>query len=280
MVKVTLQEVRDRCAAGRFFSYEGLNDRFWSPISVFFVYVFVKFGWSGNAVSVLSGVIAMTGGAMMASEDPIIVVLGSFGYMTYYMLDYVDGGVARFNNKSSIGGQYVDWSIHAISALGYFSGIFAGALMITGIWIVPFGILTVVAVALQLDRYAVGWFSISMHYQQQRVKGLADKPIQVDYKPVKPSFFYRICRNVSTLIFHETYLMYSLPLLSIVQIFYVIPGFDFRVILIILGGVLYFPVITYNLWKLAEEGYIDNAYNKLFFDEKAPNLPDDHFFGK
>jgi hypothetical protein len=280
MAKVTLQEVRNRCAEGRFFSYEGLNDRVWAPISVFFVWVFVRLGWSGNAVSILSGLIAMAGGAMMASKDPIIMVIGSFGYMIYYMLDYVDGGVARFNRKSGIGGQYIDWSMHAVSTLGYLSGILAGAVTITGIWIVPFGILTIVAAALSLDRYALGWFSIAMHYQQLRVKGLADKPIQVDYRPAKPSFIYRICRNVSTLMFHETYLMYSLPLLSIAQFFYVIPGFDFRVVLLVIGGVLYFPVIIYDLWRLAVEGHIDNAYNKLFFDNNKPNLPSNHFFGE
>lgn len=279
MQKITLKEIRNRCSEGRFFSYEGLNDRFWAPISVFFVWVFVRLGWSGNAVSVLSGVIAMIGGAMMASNNPFIVLIGSFGYVIYYMLDYVDGGVARINRKSGISGQYVDWSMHAVSAIGYLSGLFAGAVGTTGLWIVPFGVLTLVASALALDRYALGWFSIAMHYQQQRVKGLADQALKIDYKPAKPSFFYRFCRNMSTLIFHETYFMYTLPLLSGAQLFFSFPYFDFRVWLMIAGGILYFPVIMYDLLRLAEQGHIDNGYNKLFFDEKKPDLPNDHFFG-
>ncbi len=279
MAKISFNEVRTRCKEGRFFSYEGLNDKFWAPISVFFVWVFVRIGWSGNAVSVLSGVIAMTGGAMVASSNNLIVLIGSTGYIVYYMLDYVDGGVARFNRKSGIGGQYVDWSMHTVSALGFLAGIFAGALTKTGIWIVPFGILTLVAAALALDRYALGWFSISMYYQQQRVKGEKNTLVTCNYKPGNPSFFFKTCRNLSTLIFHETYLMYSLPLLSGFQFFYQIPGFDFRVVLIVLGGALYFPVIMYDLLRLASDGHIDNAYNKFFFSEDVPRLPEDHFFG-
>jgi phosphatidylglycerophosphate synthase len=279
MAKVTLQEVRNRCAEGRFFSYEGLNDRVWAPISVFFVWVFVRLGWSGNAVSILSGLIAMSGGVMMASNDSLIVFLGSFGYVIFFLLDYVDGGVARFNGKSGIGGQYVDWAMHVVSAVGYFSGIMAGAILTTGIWIVPFGVLTLVAVALAIDRYALGWFTIAMHNQQQRVKGTSNHPLPVNYQPNKPSFFYRTCRNFSTVIFHESYAIYLLPVMSFAQIFISIPGFDFRMGIMLAGGIIYFPVILYDLWSLAAKGYIDNAYNKMYHSNNIPDLPNDHFFG-
>lgn len=279
MVNVSFREVRNKCIEGRFFSYTGLNDKFFAPISVFFVWVFVKLGWSGNAVSILSGVLAMAGGAMMASHNPITIFIGSFGYILFFLLDYVDGGVARYNNKSGIGGQYIDWAMHAVSALGYAAGLFAGAVMTEGLWIVPFGVLTIVATALALDRYALGWFAIAMHYQQQIVKGNADQPIKLNYTPSKPTLFYKLCRNFSTVIFHESYAIYLFPLLSLIQIFISFPWFDFRVWIMLFGGLIYFPVILYDLWRLSTAGYVDNAYNKMFHSAEKPDLPNDHFFG-
>lgn len=279
MAKVSFSEIKKRCIEGRFYSYEGLNDKVYAPVSVFLVWVFVRAGWSGNAVSILSGVIAMVGGMLMASNDPVLVIAGSFGYIIFFLLDYVDGGVARIRGKSGIGGQYVDWSMHVVSALGIGSGMLAGAVLAAGFWVVPFGVLTIVAMALALDRYALGWFAICMYYQQQRVKGVA-VPINVQAVPYTPSFFYRWCRNITTVLFHESYAIYLFPTFAIAQYFFPVPGFDFRVLLMIAGGLLYFPVVIYDLWRLAAQGKIDKAFNELFYGETIPNLPNDHFFGE
>ena len=42
------------------------------------------------------------------SEEVLLILIGSFGMNVIFLfLDYVDGGVARYNGKSGIGGQYV-----------------------------------------------------------------------------------------------------------------------------------------------------------------------------
>ena len=278
MANVSFKEVRDKCKEGRFFSYEGINDKIYSPVSVFLVWVFVRLGWSGNAVSVLSGIVAMAGAVLMATGNALLVVIGSFGYMLYYLLDYVDGGVARFRGSAGIGGQYVDWAMHVVSAVGFATGILAGAISVTGSWIIPFGVLTVVASALALDRYALGWFAICMHYQQQLVKNKENLKLEVETILSEPSLLFRICRKITALIFHENSAIYLLPVLAIGQFFFPIEGYDFRVILIIAGGVIYFPVVLYDLVRMAKQGYIDKAYNNLFHDKSLPNLPNDHFF--
>ena len=195
MANVSFKEVRDKCREGRFFSYEGINDKIYSPVSVILVWVFIRLGWSGNAVSVLSGIVAMAGATLIANGDPLLIVIGSFGYMLFYLLDYVDGGVARFRGSDGIGGQYVDWAMHVVSAVGYASGIFAGAVAISGSWIIPFGVLTVVASALALDRYALGWFAICMHYQQQQVKKQEHIKLNVPHDLVKPTFVFKAFRK-------------------------------------------------------------------------------------
>lgn len=280
MSNISFKEVRDRCREGRFFSYDGINDRIYSTISVFLVWFFVRIGWSGNAVSVLSGVVAMIGATMIASGNKILVVIGSLGYMLFYLLDYVDGGVARFRGSAGIGGQYIDWAMHVVSAVGFATGILVGAISVAGSWIIPLGVLTVVASALALDRYALGWFAICMHYQQQQVKNIENIRLKENGIVSPPSLFFIIFRKIAILLFHENFTIYLLPVLAITQFFYSIQGYDFRVILIIAGGLIYFPVVLYDLIRLAKQGYIDKAYNNLFHDKLIPKLPQDHFFGR
>lgn len=279
MANVSFKEVKNRCREGRYFSYEGINDKIYSPISVFLVWIFVRLGCSGNTVSVFSGVVAMIGATLMASGNPIYIVIGSFGYILFYLLDYVDGGVARFNGSTGIGGQYVDWSIHVIASVSYATGILVGALAVTGYWILPFGILTVVASALTLDRYALGWFAICMYRQQKQTLKSEPQKLIVNDTLEKPGIIFRICRKGVIFIFHENYIIYLLPALAIAQFFTSIEVVDFRVILILIGGLFYFPVIMIDIIRLAKRGYIDKAYNKLFYENETPELPEDHFFG-
>jgi hypothetical protein len=278
MAQVSFKEVRNKCIEGRFFAYEGIHDKIFSKISIFLVWFFVRLGWSGNAVSVLSGIIAIAGGTLMASTNTKLVILGSFGYMLFFLLDYVDGGVARFSGQSGIGGQYIDWSMHVVTALGYGAGFLAASVTLVGFWIVPFGVLTIVAMALALDRYALGWFAICMYYQQQKAKGTKGK-LPVIVISSKESLFSKLCRNFTTLLFHENYLIFLFPILSIIQYLNPFSYFDFRVIFLIFGGLIYFPYILYDMLKMANQGKIDNAYNKLFFEEGIPKLPEEHFLG-
>lgn len=275
---LTLQQVRAKCAEGRFFAYEGWRDRLFVPPSIWLTWLFLRLGWSGNAVSVLSGVVALVGAWLMASRDGRLVVIGSFGYMLFYMLDFVDGSVARVRGQSGMGGQYVDWTMHAVSAVGTAAGLFAGALLASGPWIIPFGVLTVMTAALALDRFALGWFAVCMIHQQQRAKGTPQEPPRTARGMAKKRPFHRIFRNASTAIFHESYAIFLLPALAIAQLVLPPVGIDFRVVMMIVGGVVYFPAVLFDVWIIASEGRVDTAYRQLFFSTEVPRLPEDHFF--
>ena len=276
MAKVTYQQVKDKCTKGRFFSYDSIQDKIFVPPSIFLVWVFLRLGFSGNGVSVLSGLLAIIGGVLIASNEPMFIFIGSFGYMAFYLLDYVDGGVARYNDKSGAGGQYMDWIMHVVSCVSIMTGLFIGAFSNTGLWLIPFGVLAVVASALSFDRYSFAWFAICMHRQQLTSKGTADKPLKEVKNIKKKSLLFRGILKICTLIFHENYLIFSLPIVAFLN-FYIFDFLDLRVVFIILGGVVYFPVMLYDIWRLASSGIVDVAYNKLFFSKEKPNLPDDHF---
>ena len=92
VVKETLMKV---------FSYDDWRDKIFVPPSIFLTWLFVNLRISANIVSI-SGVFAVTGGIMLTSENKYIALIGSFGYMVYYLLDYVDGGVARYNGNIGV----------------------------------------------------------------------------------------------------------------------------------------------------------------------------------
>lgn len=275
--KVTFKSVSSVCHKERFFAYDDWRDRLFVPLATFLVWVFVRLGWSGNAVTLLSGVFSVAGAVLIASDEPFIVLIGSFGYMIFYLLDYVDGGVARYNKKSGIGGQYFDWIMHVVSSIAIATGLFIGALNVTGDWIAVFGILTVIASALLLDRHSFAWFSICMHHQQNQVKGVEFSQTDFDYKPRKESIVYRGFRYLSLGLFHEDYAIFLLPIFATIHYFFTSELIDFRVVLILVGGLVYFPVMLYEVWKLNVDGRVDNAYQKIFIEKSMPNLPDDHF---
>ncbi len=275
--KVTFKSVSLVCHEERFFAYDDWRDRLFVPLATFLVWVFVRLGWSGNAVTLLSGVFSVLGGVLIASDEPFMVLIGSFGYMIFYLLDYVDGGVARYNKKSGIGGQYFDWIMHVVSSIAIVLGLFIGALNVTGDWIIVFGILAVIASALLFDRHAFAWFSICMYHQQNQVKGCEDNWSGLDYKPRKESIVNRGFRYLALGLFHENYAIFLLPILATIHYFFTSELIDFRVVLILIGGLVYFPVMLYEIWKLNVDGRVDNAYQKIFIDKSMPNLPDDHF---
>ncbi len=279
MNKVTLTDVRNKCGDGRFFAYDSWIDRIFVPPAIILIWVFVRLGASGNTVSWISGVFVILGACGLASNDAYIVVAGSFGYMAFMLLDYVDGGVARYNGTASMNGQYVDWVIHIIASVSTMAGLVAGAFLSTGAWIFPLGILAVVAAALTTGRFSMGWFAVCMERQQRRAKGsdLALPPNFV-HSSRPPSRAYWAIRAGTTLIFHENYITFSLPLLALSQLFVSNYLPDFRVALVVLAGTFYFLVMIIEIQRIASTRGIEEAYRKLFIDDAKPDLPKDHFF--
>jgi hypothetical protein len=281
-MKISLKRVRRECAEGRFFKYESFNDKILVSPSIIFVWLFVNLGMSGNAVSWVSGAVAILGGILLSSTNSLLIFLGSFSYVFYHILDYADGGVARLRKESGIEGQYVDWIMHVISSVAISSGIFIGALRISeGFWLVPFGILFIVASSLYFSYHAFGWWSVCMYYQQNKVKNtiqLVKKEYAVDENR---SWFNKVIQYSSTVLFHVNYAEFLLPLFALFHIYLSeensnLP--DFRIVLTIFGGTVYFWHTVYEITKIARYKKLEQAYSKLFFSEKIPDLPKDHFF--
>jgi hypothetical protein len=280
MTKVSLDQVRQRCVEGRFFPYDSWHDRIFVPTATILTWMFVRFGVSGNAVSWISGFFVIIGACGLALSDPYMVVLGSFGYFIFYLLDYVDGAVSRYNGTAGMSGQYLDWLIHIIASVATMTGLVIGANLNAGVWIIPFSILAVIASALATGRFSMGWFAICMDRQQRFVKGrnLSLDNLKMD-RTHHISRIYWLTRSSVNLLFHENYIIFALPFISVFQLFY--PNYfpDFRVVLIVIAGTFYFSVMVLEIQRIINTRKLEEAYNKLFDNNSQIDLPKDHFFG-
>lgn len=278
---VTIDEIKKKCSDERYFAYDSLQDRLFVPVAMYLVWLFVRIGVSGNAVSWLSALAAVLGAFLLTSSDSSVVLIGSFGYILWCLFDYVDGAVARFNGKGSVAGQYVDWIMHVIAHIAIIAGIAIGAMNSVGPWIYPFAILGIVAAGLAYAKFSMAWFAICMEQQQRRASS-HDVQSWAKTKIVPASgrlwLWFDYIRRLTVVIFHENWLIFTLPLLAIAQFFQIFGTTDLRVVFTIMAGSLYFPVQVLEIHRLVITKRIQRGYSELFSPDHIPDLPNDHFF--
>lgn len=278
---VTIDEIKKKCSDERYFVYASLQDRLFVPVAMYLVWLFVRIGVSGNAVSWLSALVAVLGAFLLTSSDSLFVLIGSFGYFLWCLLDYVDGAVARFNGKGSVAGQYVDWIMHVIAHIAIIAGIAIGAMNSEGPWIYPFAILGIVAAGLAYAKFSMGWFAICMEQQQRRASGHdVQNWAKTEIEPASGKLWllFDYIRRLTVVIFHENWLIFTLPLLATAQFFQFFGAIDLRVVFTIMAGSLYFPVQVLEVHRLVITNRIQKGYSDLFSPNHIPNLPNDHFF--
>ncbi len=279
MFKPTIKEIKEISTKDRHYPYDTWLDKIFSPPAPYFAWFFITLGFSGNAVSWLGGFIAMAGGFCLASNSEPLLILGSFAGIIFYQLDYVDGSVSRFNKKASIGGQYIDLIMHSMSNIGIIAGISFGAVSYAGSMVVPFAIMTIVAITLTVNKSAFAWFAIVMEQQKRKSKKvpvLSQEPKWHEYKD--PPLVYEITRKFTALIFFEGHLLFLLPILAFSQVFLFPNMIDFRLILVLIGAFIFLPISILEIVRLTNRNAIDEGYWKTFNAKLLPTIPEDHFF--
>ena len=276
---VTIDEIKKKCSDERYFAYDSLQDRLFVPVAMYLVWLFVRIGVSGNAVSWLSALVAVLGAFLLTSSDSLVVLIGSFGYILWCLLDYVDGAVARFNGKGSVAGQYIDWIMHVIAHIAIIAGIAIGAMNSVGAWIYPFAILGIVAAGLTYAKFSMAWYAVCMEQQQRRARGLdVDIEEKLEITPDSSWLWFEYVRRFTVIIFHENFLIFTLPVMAALQLSQVLGFIDLRVVFTVLAGVLYFPVQVLEIHRLVVTKRIQRGYSELFSSDHIPDLPNDHFF--
>ena len=161
--------------------------------------------------------------------------------------------------------------MHVISSSAIMSGIAIGAISSTGNWLIPFCILSVVSSILTYARYSMAWFAIIMDNQQRRSKGLDMDKITLETSIYKRDYFlYDLIRKCVCKFYHEETLIFSLPILALLHYFISYTYIDFRVLLIVGGGLFYFPLESL-LWHVPS--YQSDDISDLYWLMKRRNKP-------
>ena len=260
----------------RFYKYEDFRDKTFLIVAKPLAYFFYRLGIDANTISLTSGLVAILGGVLMTSQNKIIIFIGSLCLPIFYLLDYVDGIVARLNKKSSIGGQYLDLIMHQVVEITISFGIFVGALRAEGEFMIPFGILSIIASSFFLSRFSIGWFSIVMKSFEQKIKSKGriiggNKRIK---RKIKKNIILSILFRIGSFLFHEDYAIFTLPLIFFSNLFlfrYLV--FDIRAIITIFGGLVLFPAIILDIIFYANNK-IDCNLKNLNDKNLKPKLPD------
>ena len=271
---ISFDEVKKKCSKERYFAYDSLQDRIFVPVALYLVWFFVRVGVSGNAVSWLSASVAVFGAFLLTSNDTSVVLVGSFGYILWFLLDYVDGAVARFNDKGGVAGQYVDWIMHVIAHIAIVAGIAIGAMSSVGSWIYPFAILGITAAGLSYAKFSMAWFAICMEQQQRRarrrnVQNQGREEIFTTSGRFWAWFDY--VRRLAVIIFHENWLIFTLPLLAIAQYLQIFGSIDMRVLFTLVAGILYFPVQVLEVHRLVITNRIKKGTLTCFRQNTFPS---------
>ena len=104
----TLQDLRSSLPAEK-----NRSDAYWTrwvlrPLSYPISWLFLQWGWSANAVSYLSAVVAILGGVLLSLPYFRFQVLGAILLNLFAVLDCADGNVARITGTTGPWGAWAD----------------------------------------------------------------------------------------------------------------------------------------------------------------------------
>lgn len=85
---------------------------FYRKISVYLTSVLLKTGISADQVTLISIIIALVGCFLITFQSLIITIFGLLAIHFWYLLDHVDGEIARYTKTSSLESKYLDVMSH------------------------------------------------------------------------------------------------------------------------------------------------------------------------
>ena len=250
----------------RFYKYKGLDLLFF-PIAKVLSVFFINLNISANTITLLSGLLGLIGAILFSSNNKLAILLGSFGYILYYLLDYVDGIVARYKNKHSISGMFLDIFMGPIVAISMSCSIYLGSneslkfFSFSPIIINTIGILFISTMIISYTRFAYVWLTVSSKIIEDRFQKKDNfhtiKFLKRNKRPQK--FFIKAVLYA----FHENFMIFAFPLIGIVNFIWDI---DIRYIYPLLGIVLLLPSCVYDIYTFIKYDKINEIYNVISSD--------------
>ena len=244
----------------RFYKYKGV-DLLFLPLAKILSIFFIKINISANIITILSGLSGLFGAILFSSSNKAAILIGSFGYILYYFLDYVDGIVARSENKNSISGMFLDIFMGPIVAISMSCGVYLGSIQSLKIFgfnplaINAIGVMYLTTMLVSSTRFAYVWLTVSSKIVEDRFQKKEDFHLGINLKRNKrpQKFFIKSVLYA----FHENFMIFSFPLIAIVNFIW---NFDLRFMYPLLGIILLFPSCIHDINSFIKYGKIDEIY--------------------
>ena len=246
----------------RFYKYS-LLDSFFIPLASKLSTFFIRFNISANKITLLSGFLGIFGAILFSTSDKLAILLGSFGYILYYLFDYIDGIVARSKNKSSISGMFIDIFMGPIVAISMAGAIIFGSKQtfinygFNPVLANTIGIIYLISIIILNTRFAFVWLTVGSKIVEDRYKKYSFTQ-EDNFKKKKrlQKIFIRSTLNL----FHENILIFSFPLIGIVNFLWDI---DLRFIYPILGMFFLFPACFYDVYTFIKYDKVYEVYRDI-----------------
>ncbi len=151
-------------------------DVWYRSVTVHLTKLFLRTPITANQVTVLSIISGALGGFFLIFSSNLLDIIGVLLLQFYWLLDFVDGEVARYRKSGSLTGEYLDFAAHYIVFPLFLIGMTFGAYKNIGeIWIFAFGFSAAISVGLQKDTTALVYWVICRERKDRIKKGIAGK---------------------------------------------------------------------------------------------------------
>ena len=209
----SIKELREICQPS---DESGMRARAYRKVSIYFTKMLLYTSVTANQVTVLFAICGVISGILFAFSNYWWSLLGSTALLVHYILDYVDGEVARYRKSASQKGEFIDIVCHDIAFAFVFSGICHNVFLKYSDPLIPFmGSATASLVVISFSIYGFGYLI---------------RPSKKDANPDNEKERHslkRIFQNISVLwtpfgVTHITILASVTDLLQLFLIFYTI----------------------------------------------------------
>jgi phosphatidylglycerophosphate synthase len=262
-------------------SHQDWRSQLFLPPALLIAWFFLNLRVSANKVTIMSIFFPILGSFFLTSQDLKIIFLGSFGILIYFVLDYSDGAIAKISKTNSPNGLFLDLLMHPIAVVSTVAGISIGAVISAGPKLIPFAILTIIATLIANIKYAYIWFAVAFCTFKKKnisiysLKKMNEKIINNKSNKNLKNYIYSLLNNFCTLVFHENYLIFTLPFISLVYLFFNF-SVDFRLVIVIIGAILYLPISIISIIKIIKNNKI--YYNYLKSKNRRRSLVEQSIF--
>jgi phosphatidylglycerophosphate synthase len=93
------------------------------PLALIFTWAFLHTPITANQVTALSILCGLLGGFCLFFSNPFLFLLGIFLFHFWYLLDHVDGQIARYRKSQCLSGTYLDYLSHYLVHAAFFLGL-------------------------------------------------------------------------------------------------------------------------------------------------------------